>query len=119
MSTHLRLHKDSPSVTTADGPATYRFPAAMAEARRTLVAGVVNVPAVPEAPAFARRAPRSGVLAHIDGGVDRTTETDRLLREVETTLDDMQTKLDSLSEDADMVFKFPIPSEDDVRPWAA
>lgn len=118
MSTHLRLHQD-PSSASSDGPATYRFPAAMAEARRTLVAGVVHVPAVPEAPAFARRAPHSGVLAHIEGGVDRTTETDRLLREVESTLDHMQTKLDTLSEDADMIFKFPPPSEDDGRPWAA
>lgn len=55
------------------------------------------------------------MLAHIDGGVDRTTETDRLLREVESTLDDMQTKLDTLSEDADMIFKFPTPTEDDGR----
>ena len=119
MPTHLRLHKDHTPASVTDGPASYSFPTAMATARRTLVAGVVNVPAIPEAPDLARHAPRSGVLARVGGGVDRTTETDRLLRQVETTLDDMQTKLDTLSGDAAMVFRLPTPTEDDGRPWAA
>lgn len=119
MHTHLRLHKAPPAASAADGPSTYNFPAAMAEARRTLVAGVVNVPAVPEPSPRARFSPRSGVLAHIEGGVDRTTETERLLRQMEGTLDDMQSKIDTLGEDAEMIFKFPAPIEDDGRPWAA
>jgi hypothetical protein len=118
MQTHLRLHQAPPPSSDTDAPATYRFPAAMAEARRTLVAGVVRVPATPEPPARARNAGGSGVLAHIEGGVDRTTDTDRLMRQVESTLDEMQSKLDTLKEDAEQVFKFPAPFEDD-RPWAA
>ncbi len=118
MRTHLRLHQELPAPRDMGGPPTYRFPAAMAAARRTLVAGVVKVPATPEPLARARAAPRSGVLAHIDRGVDCTTDSDRLLRDVEQTLDDMQTKLDGLREDAERAFKFPEPV-DDGRPWAA
>ncbi len=118
MATHLRLHA-APASSSPDNTSAYHFPAAMAEARRTLVGAVVNIPAIPESPAMARHAPRGSVLARIGGGVDRTTETDRLLRQMESTLDDMQTKIDTLSEDAAMIFKFPEPSDDDGRPWAA
>ena len=118
MATHLRLHT-APASSLPDSPSAYNFPTAMAEARRTLVAGVVNVPAIPEAPVLPRHTAHSGVLARIGGGVDQTTETDRLLRQMESTLDEMQTKIDTLGEDAEMIFKFPAPSDDDGRPWAA
>lgn len=115
MPTHLRLHRDEPADHDADAPVTYRFPAAMAAARRTLVAGRVSVPAVPE-PAVRTR--RTDVIARIDGRTDRTSPTDALIRDIENTLAGMQSRLDGLRRDVDDAFKFPTPPDDD-RPRAA
>ena len=118
MRTHLRLHKERPSSRDTESPSTYRFPEAMAEARRTLVAGVVNVPATPEAPLRPRLSARNPVLARIDKGRAQPTGTDDLISQVERTLDQMQAKIDRLKQDADNAYKFPAPTGDD-RPRAA
>jgi hypothetical protein len=127
MSTHLRLHQDVESYEAlsaarglegADDPVTYRFPEAMASARRCLVAGVVQVAATPE-PARdpTRRGGSCGVVARIQagGGLVREPEGDRLLRGVERTLDEMQRKLDVLREDAEDAFKFPVMQDEGPR----
>ena len=116
MRTHLRLHKDRPPERDTQSP--YRFPEAMATARRTLVAGVVNVPAVPEPISRPRLAGCRGVLARIDNGRALPNPTEDLMSQVERTLDEMQAKIDQLKEDADNAYKFPAPTDDD-RPWAA
>ena len=118
MATHLRLHKERPSPRTSESPSAYRFPEAMATARRTLVAGVVNVPAIPEAPLRPRLSGRYGVLARIDNGRAQSFPTEDLMSQVERTLDEMQAKIDQLKDDAENAYKFPEPTEDD-RPWAA
>lgn len=97
---HLRLHRDEPfdPDPSSEGPATFRFPAAMATARRTLVGAVVRL-----VPTDAD--PNPDVLARI--GVE---STDDVIRNVELTLARMQQSLDQLREDADELtdsYKFP------------
>lgn len=113
MATHLRLHRDEPVEQDLDAPVTYQFPSAMAAARRTLVAGRVRVPAFPEG---ARPEVRPGVIARLNvpAGV---RSTDDIIRDVEDTIERMQTRIDSLREDCDEAFKFPAPFDD--RPRAA
>ncbi len=118
MPTHLRLHKERPSQCESESHSAYLFPEAMAAARRTLVAGVVSVPAIPEPPHRPRFSSRYGVLARIDNGRAQSFPTEDLMSQVERTLDEMQAKIDQLKEDADNAYKFPAPTEDD-RPWAA
>jgi hypothetical protein len=110
MSTHLRLHRDPPNDIDTDAPVTYRFPEAMAAARKRLVAGVVALAPTPGEPVRPRHPANSGVLARVENGAEQTTPTDRLLRDVEKTLDDMQDKLDVLKDDAES-FKFPTPTD--------
>ena len=117
MHTHLRLHKERPAEQGADGPPPYRFPEAMAAARRTLVAGVVNVPATPESPVRPKLPGGRAVLARIDKGRAAPIRTEDLMSQVERTLDDMQAKIDRLNEDADKAYRFPAPMDD--RPRAA
>lgn len=115
MSTYLRLHNEPPEAgpSSDDGPATYKFPAAMAAARRTLVAGTVNLR--PE-PGGTR--PRRDVLCRIDAsgpGRDCMVSTDSLIGGVEETLRIMQARLDHLRRDVDEecdAYKFPEPLED-------
>ena len=126
MSTHLRLHDDVESYeavgTEGEGggaadPVTYRFPEAMAAARRCLVAGVVKVPAMPEPARDAAARRRGGVVARIGAGgvLEREPEGDRLLRGVERTIEEMQRKLDVLRQDAEDAFKFPVVEDEGPR----
>ena len=118
MRTHLRLHKEHSVERDADESGTLRFPEAIAAARRSLVAGVVQIPATPEAPIRSALRTRSGVLARIEKGRVRPTATEDMMSQVERTLDEMQAKIDRLKDDAENAYKFPPPS-DDGRPWAA
>lgn len=106
--THLRLHRETPFPPdpSSDAPVTFRFPAAMATARRTLVGAVVRL-----VPTDAD--PNPDVLARI--GVE---STDDVIRNVELTLARMQRSLDQLREDADELtdsYKFPEPWDDGPR----
>jgi hypothetical protein len=104
---------------------TFKFPSAMAAARRTLVAATVNVHPVPEAlpgettPARARR----DVICRIDAtgpGRDCMVSTESLIGSVEETLAQMQASLDRLKGDVDEEiesYKFPVI--EDERPRAA
>jgi hypothetical protein len=122
MRTHLRLHRDQPD-NEADVPVTFRFPHAMAAARERLVAGVVAVQPTPGAPVSPRHPERRGVLAHADRRENGATSTDRMLQDVERTIDEMQHKLDGLKDDVAESFKFPSAMWDDDddggRPRAA
>ncbi len=121
MSTHLHLHKEPPELDQDDAPVTYKFPAAMAAARRRLVAGVVNVHPVPEALPGEAAAPRKrrDVICRIDAngpGRDCMVSTDSLISDVEETLAKMQARLDRLRRDVDEEcdsYRFPDPVEDE------
>ncbi|HVU64547.1 MAG TPA: hypothetical protein VHC70_11265 [Phycisphaerales bacterium] len=103
---HLRLHQEEPPDPSSDAPVTFRFPAAMATARRTLVGAVVH--ALPRS-----ENDNPDVLARI--GVE---STDEVIRNVERTLARMQSSLDRLRDDADALtdsYRFPDPVDDGPR----
>jgi hypothetical protein len=87
------------------------FPVSMAAARKSLVAGIVSVPAIPEE--MRGRKTRRDVICRIDAngpGRDCMVSTDALISNVEATLAKMQASLDRLNADVEEEcesYKFP------------
>lgn len=93
-------------------PGTLTFPSSALAVRERLVAGVVDVAAVPDNDDLCP------VIGRI-GGVGRDGP-DEFLRGLESTIARMQGQIDDLRRECDEAFKFPtLPSDDEPRPRAA
>lgn len=112
--THLRLHRceeEAPAQRTSRAPRdVLPFPTARERQRSLVAARVGRGPAA--TPDFQPRFGGDEIEA-------ATLSTTRLIRDVEKTLEAMQHKLSAVREDAAHVYKFPVQSEDDFRPFAA
>ncbi len=119
MATKLRFH-DVPTDAHqgAQVPSETRvvipFPSALAAARNRLVGAKVqgNIFDAPEHPL------PDGVLASPFRQSPEVQSSDVLIRDIESTLDRMQHRLDRFKRQVDECFKFPTPP-DDIGPRAA
>ncbi len=122
--TKLKLHRETPAAyepTAEDIPATFRFPAiprgvgGRAQSQRlSLVAGRVEVA---NTRAEAARDLRPPLLRFT--GEDGTVRTPELIRNIERTLEAMQSRVERLRRHADEPYKFPAVDDDNDRPTAA
>lgn len=121
MAHQLRLCVDDTCVPVAVRPTTpggrWHMPAADSPQRPPvlrgrLVAGRVDVPAIPREPG-SELDERADILGHV--GPARASD---VISEIESTLERMQSKLNTVREQVDRVFLFPSQADDD-RPRAA
>jgi hypothetical protein len=114
MATNLRFH-NAPTDTrsSAQGEPESRvvipFPSALAAARDRLVAAKVQGQVFANQPETALR---EGVLASPFRHAPDVQSSDELIRDIESTLDRMQHRLDRFKRQVDECFKFPAPPDD-------
>lgn len=115
----LRLRRDDDGLggpeESRTGPITIKpnaFPR-NTEARRLLIAGTVRVPAYPEAEVTASQGHENGSESAtlIAGRIGTGT----LIRDIESTLDRMQSRLDDFKRQVDDVIPFPVASPEEDR----
>ncbi len=114
MTTKLKLHispTDSGASENAEDRTVFKFPGAGGGDRNTRQHGPRLVSQENDAAAHAGIDPEDLAARPISSA--------DLVRQIESTLDRMQSRLDRFKRQMNDTFKFPEPSDDDDRPFAA